>query len=140
MPSQLSPDPVVPVAGGQTRPSRRMRPGILAGIAVLAGLATSVVADQQGRRGLPDILPGIHAGARREANLASALVNVAGFRQRGNLLIGEVRATDGTPIRLVLDGRTQALVGFRVLARDAVPDNVHACRAAGIEAPAPRTR
>lgn len=136
MPDRPNPSPALAPTGAQTRLSRRMRFAILAGSVALAGLATSVVADQQGRHGFL----GAQSVAQREANVARALVDVAGFRQRGNLLIGEVRAADGTPIRLVLDARTQALVGFRMLERRAIPPDGPTCSAEARETPPPPAR
>ncbi|CAN1535485.1 hypothetical protein MCEMSEM23_01555 [Rhabdaerophilaceae bacterium] len=38
-----------------------------------------------------------------------------GFQRRGNLLTGELRTNDGTVLRLVIDARTNMLVGYRVI-------------------------
>jgi hypothetical protein len=42
-----------------------------------------------------------------------------GFQRRGATLVGEFRTRDGQTIRLVLDARTQAVIGIRVIGQPA---------------------
>jgi hypothetical protein len=44
-----------------------------------------------------------------------------GFQKKGNLWIGEVRTADGAMIRLVIDARSQAIIGHRVMEAGAPP-------------------
>ncbi len=43
------------------------------------------------------------------------LASLKGFQRRGNSVVGEVCTRDGQVLRLVLDARSQALIGFRVV-------------------------
>lgn len=38
-----------------------------------------------------------------------------GFQRRGPLLTGEVRTSDGSTLRLVIDSRSHAIVGYRLV-------------------------
>jgi hypothetical protein len=117
---------------------RRLPPGPARAWLVAAGVAAgsvgfAVVADSQVRpAGLaPAPVP------QRETNVATELTSLGGFQRRGALLVGEVTTRDGVPLRLVLDARTQALVGFRVLERTTDGPACPAQAPAAPEAPLP---
>lgn len=68
-----------------------------------------------------------------ESRTMAELAGVPGFQRRGNTVVGEVCTREGQTLRLVIDARTQALVGFRQLspAESGNPVNRSACLPAG---------
>lgn len=50
-----------------------------------------------------------------ENRTMAELGTLPGFQRRGNSVVGEVCTRDGQALRLVLDARSQALIGFRLL-------------------------
>lgn len=104
------------------RPLRRTGTGLwLVGIVVLAilALAASVLANFSG--GSPtssDIALATPAFTKGDSAITPAPPSRAippGFQKRGTTLVGEMRTPDGMLIRLVLDGRTQTLIGAKIV-------------------------
>ena len=58
----------------------------------------------------PGDLPAL--GAQR---LRVSPLTLPGFQRRGNLLTGELRASDGSIMRLVIDARSNTIIGYRVV-------------------------
>ncbi|MFY8114700.1 MAG: hypothetical protein ACOVOC_10810 [Rhabdaerophilum sp.] len=50
-----------------------------------------------------------------ENRTMAELGSLPGFQRRGSSVVGEVCTRDGQALRLVLDARNQALIGFRLL-------------------------
>jgi len=90
---------------------RRLLAGILVTM-ILFGLG--LIAWSQSR---PDPeLPAAPPTSRLVENRTMAeLASLKGFQRRGNSVVGEVCTRDGQVLRLVLDARNQALIGFRVV-------------------------
>jgi len=81
---------------------------------ILVGHLGSAALAQQTATLLP--APHIHvAGLAKAGKNATDGVDLSGFQRRGNTLVGEIKTRDGTPMRLVFDARTHALIGMRVL-------------------------
>lgn len=115
MPDRVHVSPPLADTAMALRPALRLRWLAPLGGIVLGLIGFAVVADSQVRQSML----GPAQPATGEGTLTRELVQNAGFQRRGALLVGELTTRDGTPVRLVLDGRTQALVGFRVLERPA---------------------
>ena len=101
------------------------------GVGILAAsLGFALVAASQSR---PDLiaaglgLPAAAPSAPREIGASSGtkapneiktpigMISLADLQRRGNSLVGEIRTQDGAVTRLVLDARTHALIGMRVI-------------------------
>ena len=93
--------------------SKSLRIGVFA-VGVLVGHCGNAALAQQTATLLP--APHIHvAGLAKAGKNATDGVDLSGFQRRGNTLVGEIKTRDGTPMRLVFDARTHALIGMRVL-------------------------
>jgi hypothetical protein len=57
--------------------------------------------------------PPVPSAMTAAATPASPLL--PGFQKRGNTWIGDIRTTDGSTIRLVIDARNQMIIGHRVI-------------------------
>ncbi|WP_150286199.1 hypothetical protein [Rhabdaerophilum calidifontis] len=122
-----------PAPEGGAAPRLRRRLTVAAGIA-FGSIGFAVVALSQVRQTM------LAPPAPGDGTLAGELTRLAGFQRRGTLIVGEVRAGDGTPLRLVFDARSQSLVGFRVLERPAAAEAGPACPVAEAGTPLPARR
>ncbi len=110
---------------GRVVPSDRLWPRrLLAGILVttiLLGLG--LIAWSQGQPD-PDAPAALPTSRLVENRTMAELASLPGFQRRGNSVVGEVCTRDGQSLRLVLDARSQALIGFRVVE---TADNQNSC-------------
>lgn len=116
--------------------------GIMLGVGILiASLGCALVAASQSRPdpiaarlgvtslgtsspGAPNPIQSATAGEAKTSDKGTTptmiktpvgMINAADLQRRGNSLVGEVKTRNGAVMRLVLDARTHALIGLRVL-------------------------
>jgi hypothetical protein len=100
-------------------PSSR-RPGlwlslVLAGAVLIAGGSLFFLLRPSEPGALPpQIAASLEAASRPGAPSQPPLV-LPGFQRRGPLLTGEVKTGDGSTLRLVIDSRSHAIVGYRII-------------------------
>lgn len=100
----------------------RLRPGrtglwLSAVLALaVAAVGTSALLTSSPDEKAPSATP--PAGTERISNVAPPAqppLALPGFQRRGPLLTGEVKTQDGSTLRLVIDTRSHAIIGYRIV-------------------------
>lgn len=103
----MSPRPLrLEPASPPPRPRRRA----LVGALVIGAVALPMAAVSEGLPGRVAESLGLKPAARQSAATPPQL---PGFRRQGALLVGTMRAEDGSTLRMVFDARTMTLVGLK---------------------------
>ncbi|HRE21067.1 MAG TPA: hypothetical protein PKW21_08550 [Rhabdaerophilum sp.] len=103
----MSPKSPLPERAPAALPRRRM---VLVGALVLGAFALPMAAFSESLPGRVAERLGLKAPVRQ---VATSPPHLPGFRKQGTLLVGTMRAEDGSSLRMVFDARTMTLVGLK---------------------------
>lgn len=109
------------------------RRAALVGALVLGAVALPMAAFSESLSGSVAERLGLKVPTRQAASTAPS--SLPGFRKQGALLVGTMRADDGSTLRMVFDARTMTLVGLKPVEPPAMPPT--GCVSLAPDAPLP---
>lgn len=85
-------------------------------LAIVALIASVLASLTSGASPAPDMTLSAPAFTKNEQGASAPSRAIPpGFQKRGTTWVGDMRTPDGMLIRLVLDGRTQTLIGAKII-------------------------